>query len=185
MIFEREYEKFEPGTVIKRQIIKDIWHYGIVVDNDNNVIHFNTDWKDIKDYFFAGVLELSDLRIKIIKTDMNEFAKGRLDIRECEILKEKYIYSKEEVVKRAESKLGETFDGYSFFCNNCESFCRWAISGERVTNQVPFPEEGYSVFDKFSENFEGKMKEEKHKIDKAKDKIEDVFWDIYINSPFL
>ena len=184
MIFERKYEEFEPGTVIKRQCAPGIWHYGIVVEN-NNVIHFNTDWEDIKDYLLMGVLELSDFRTQIIETDMQTFVKGRSDVRECEILKDKYIYSKAEVVERAHSKLGTEFDGYSLFCNNCETFCRWAISGERVTNQVPFREGYHSAEDKIKENIDGKMKEMKNKVDKTKEKVEDILWDIYINSPFL
>lgn len=43
------------------------------------------------------------------------------------------VFSFQEIVKRAESKVGT--NEYNLFWNNCESFINWIIIGKQVSNQ--------------------------------------------------
>jgi hypothetical protein len=45
-----------------------------------------------------------------------------------------FRYPPDEVVRRAESRLGE--NRYSLATNNCEHFARWCVSGENKSTQV-------------------------------------------------
>lgn len=45
-----------------------------------------------------------------------------------------HLYTPEETVKRAESRLGES--GYNLICNNCEHFAIWCKTGVHESHQV-------------------------------------------------
>lgn len=69
-----------------------------------------------------GVIHYQD---GIVKTESIEsFAKGAA----IHILDTPRLYTKDKVIARAYSKLGER--KYNLFFNNCEHFVRWALNGE-------------------------------------------------------
>ena len=43
------------------------------------------------------------------------------------------LYERAEAIQRAQSRLTEK--DYSIFCNNCESFVNWSLTGEDITDQ--------------------------------------------------
>ena len=55
-------------------------------------------------------------------------------VREFDPEKYEHIYSPEETVKRARSKLGE--GDYNFFTHNCEHFAVWCKTGKHESSQV-------------------------------------------------
>jgi hypothetical protein len=63
-------------------------------------------------------------------TDLQSFASGR----PVWILQEDGEYSSDEIVSRAQSRIGERH--YRIFSNNCEHFCSWCIRGESYSVQV-------------------------------------------------
>lgn len=46
----------------------------------------------------------------------------------------KIQYSRQEIIERAKSRLGE--DNYNLFTNNCEHFANWCITGKAVSKQI-------------------------------------------------
>jgi len=65
---------------------------------------------------------------------LSRFALGR-PVRIVEHLKS--AYSPEEIVRRAQSRLGE--NDYRLLTNNCEHFCNWCLSGVSHSDQVQRP----------------------------------------------
>lgn len=63
-------------------------------------------------------------------TDLATFAKGR----PLWIVQDPCAFSREEIVSRARSRLGE--NRYRILFNNCEHFCAWCVSGESYSAQV-------------------------------------------------
>lgn len=49
-----------------------------------------------------------------------------------------YKFSRNEVVERAYSLVGNDFGPYNIFVNNCEHFAMWCATGERISNQSKF-----------------------------------------------
>lgn len=87
-----------------------ITHHGIYV-GDGYVIHYST---------ING-----DIGIEIQKVSFEEFAQGRTV--KCLNKKSPLIYSRDEAVRRAYSRIGER--QYDLLGNNCENFVRWCRSG--------------------------------------------------------
>lgn len=137
-------EHFSIGEIVKIRSVWShiakfpIWHYGVVVDN-NEVIHFN--------------LDLDVFQIRIVKTSLEEFVGRGSDLQICKISNFHKIFDAEEIMKRAYSVLGTDFGGYNLFENNCEHFANWCASGETFSNQIPFSEdEDHSFWSKLGEN---------------------------------
>lgn len=92
-------------------------HHGLYV-GDGRVIHYS----GLADGLSRGAIELCSL---------DEFRAGRpVRVRE-HLLR---VYSREESVERAYSRLGENL--YSVFLNNCEHFVTWCIQGLHSSRQV-------------------------------------------------
>lgn len=93
---------------------KGYTHHGIDA-GDGTVIHF------------AGYPFQRNARAKIERWSLDKFR------RNSEL---SYVGSDnpDEVVRRAESRLGE--GGYNLVTNNCEHFTRWCIEGESRSPQV-------------------------------------------------
>lgn len=104
--------------------LQGFWHHGILCD-DGTVIHYSG---------MDGMKTLHNGQIK--RTGMNKFAvdSGR-HVHTVEYNQERrYVYSREEVIRRAESRLGE--QGYDLVRHNCENFARWCMVGESKSFQV-------------------------------------------------
>jgi hypothetical protein len=56
-----------------------------------------------------------------------------------------YIYSRDEVVKRAKEELGSNFGGYSVVHNNCEHFALWCATGMKESRQSWLLKYGYDA----------------------------------------
>lgn len=52
-------------------------------------------------------------------------------------------YSKDEIVKRALSRVGENL--YDVQTNNCEHFCAWAVTGKHCSRQIEFVEDAITL----------------------------------------
>lgn len=90
----------------------DYWHHGIDC-GDDTVIHF-----------------VGGKYGTIRRTSMVRFL-GR---RRARTVYHRHSYPADEVVKRAESRLGQR--GYNLIFNNCEHFTRWCKTGDRRSKQV-------------------------------------------------
>lgn len=113
----------ENGDVIKvGHVIYS--HYGIYVREGwkESVIHYT-------DENSAG-----DFKGKISETSVKHFLNGakREDISVVSITG--HVYSAEETVRRARSKLGK--EGYNLVTNNCEHFAVWCKTGHQRSSQV-------------------------------------------------
>lgn len=109
------------------------YHYGVYI-GDKQVIHYQGDGDTGLDNY-------------VIQTHMDDFMKGQdeffvLDFNHIkEELEDNYsikkrfknIYSSEETIKRAKSKLYE--GDYSLLFNNCEHFASWCKTGNKEMRQ--------------------------------------------------
>ena len=97
-------------------------HYGVYVDG-GRVIHYT----DTSGGDFKGVVQ---------ETSLSSFLNGESSYSVCEFDRRDYphIYSAEETVRRARSKIGE--GGYNFFTHNCEHFAVWCKTGKHESSQV-------------------------------------------------
>jgi hypothetical protein len=57
-------------------------------------------------------------------------------------------FARDEVVKRAKTKLNGNFSGYSFFDNNCEHFAFWCGTAKRTSRQVYFANDDQDIVEK-------------------------------------
>lgn len=97
-------------------------HFGIEVEDDM-VIHFIV--PSIRKIKEGGVVHDS---LEVFKKD------GTI-----EALSNVYNkYTKDEVVQRAYSLLGENIGPYNIFINNCEHFAMWCATDEKISNQSKF-----------------------------------------------
>jgi hypothetical protein len=92
------------------------WHHGIDC-GDGSVIHYTGEPKDLAN-------------ASIARTSMDAFAKGG----KVRTVKSTRADTPEEIMRRAESRLGET--GYGAIRNNCEHFARWCCEGLPQSKQV-------------------------------------------------
>ena len=100
-------------------------HYGIY-NNKNSIIHFTSKDSDIGDNV-------------VIETTFNRFLRGSNNFFVIPLYKggggySKTLFSPEETVKRAMSKLGKK--DYSFINNNCEHFAFWCKAGLSTSSQI-------------------------------------------------
>lgn len=91
-------------------------HHGIYL-GDGKVAHYAG---------FSGSLKPGPVEV----TDLVSFANGQPVWRLCEAC----AYSRDEIVNRARSRIGEC--QYRILSNNCEHFCTWCISGKSDSAQV-------------------------------------------------
>jgi len=95
---------------------KGYTHHAIDV-GDGQVIHFNGE---------PGTKANATIR----RATWAEFS----GIGEIEVMRYEKRFGPDEVVKRAESRLGES--GYNLFSNNCEHFARWCLTDRHGSSQV-------------------------------------------------
>lgn len=96
-------------------------HYGIYAGN-GMVIHYS----DKNSNFGTD--------IKIQEASLDDFASG-FEVKVCQLDEKKYtLYSGEETLKRAYSRLGEK--NYNLIFNNCEHFAVWCKTGISDSDQV-------------------------------------------------
>lgn len=137
-------KKYSRGDIIKVWSLwslvspVNIWHYGVVVGEDE-VVHFNLS---------------DDNGICIIKSNFERFINGGSSLKRCSISELNKKYTGEEVATRAEAHIGTDFGGYNLISNNCEHFANWCACGERFSNQIVISDEGeeHSITEKLFEN---------------------------------
>ena len=96
-------------------------HYGIYAGN-GVVVHYS----DKNGNFGTD--------IKIQEASLEDFASG-FEVKVCQLDEKKYtLYSDEETLKRAYSRLGEK--NYNLIFNNCEHFAVWCKTGISDSEQV-------------------------------------------------
>ena len=122
-------------------------HYGIYVAEGNHVIHY------------TGATGPNDFNGIVRETSLEEFLNGSEDFSVCSFPKHPvnalpigptifrlwqlikmanqknyHLYSPEETIQRARSKLGQ--GGYNLALNNCEHFAVWCKTGVKESSQV-------------------------------------------------
>lgn len=123
------YKKLEPGDVISVSRYGNVYdHYGVYI-GQNQVIHFAGE---------PGDSELLDDSAMVRKVSLSVF-KQDSEYRIIAFPRESsisgyHLYSAEETVERAKSRLGEK--GYGPFGNNCEHFAYWCKTGVKTSKQV-------------------------------------------------
>lgn len=130
------YKDLQSGDIIgvKRFLYS---HYGVYI-GDNKVIHYAGDKGDFKgkntirygtmEEFLDGKKEYFELVFPEIHQKPEK--ETRYETQSFEY----HLYSPEETVKRAESRLGE--DKYNLALNNCEHFAIWCKTGISESYQV-------------------------------------------------
>jgi|GEM_PF-2209645 len=108
------------GEIIRVTIARNLnfgpEHYG-VYDGKGGVYHFTGFNPD---------------NAKIVYTSIDAFADGG------KVYVDSYPkakYTPEEIIKRAESKVGSDFGRYNIIYNNCEHFANWCVTGVRQSMQ--------------------------------------------------
>ena len=124
-------------------------HYGVYVSDCNHVIHY------------TGATGPDDFNGIVRETTLAEFLNGSEDFSVCKFpehpnnlpvisgvkglakilqliriikMMDYHLYSGEETVRRARSKLGS--GGYNLALNNCEHFAVWCKTGVKDSSQV-------------------------------------------------
>lgn len=92
------------------------WHHGIDC-GDGTVIHYSGEMSEKRD-------------AHVRRTPVSEFTQGA----PIEVVRHRHALEPEQVVARAESRLGEK--RYRLLRNNCEHFARWCATGRRGSIQV-------------------------------------------------
>ena len=96
-------------------------HYGIYAGN-NTVVHYQNKGSNF------------GFDIKVQEASLGDFA-GGVEIQVCHLDPKKYnLYSADETVARAYSRLGEK--KYNLVFNNCEHFAVWCKTGISDSEQV-------------------------------------------------
>ncbi|MBR5486217.1 MAG: lecithin retinol acyltransferase family protein [Oscillospiraceae bacterium] len=190
VIAEREYivyidvkknniGKYKKGEIIKIKSVftliskVPIWHYGVVV-GDDEVVHFN--------------LNMEEKDIQIIKTSLKEFIGAGWDLKVCQMTKLNCKFDSDTIARRALNEVGWNFGGYDLINNNCEHFANWCACGEKYSNQILKNEgDGHNIGEKvFEKVIAEPVFEVFDAIDKKIDKLEedtDKFFD-FINRIF-
>lgn len=146
---------FEPGDVIgvvRKKALNMYEHYAVYI-GDGRVIHYSGNGTDYDGHVCVREASIE----KFLRDDDNYFvlyfdrtygAPRKIQVRTSFNLndvnmdngliipqgKKRLIYSPEETVKRAESRLGE--DKYNLVLNNCEHFAIWCKTGVSESYQV-------------------------------------------------
>lgn len=100
------------------------WHHGILCP-DGTVIHYTMGTRRVR---------RAKQRAHIIRTSFEAFKFGATEVFDVHPKHKEKVLSPEEVVKRAESRMGE--DNYNLVFNNCENFARWCCTGEDKSRQI-------------------------------------------------
>lgn len=122
-------KKLEPGDVLSVSRWGNLYeHYGVYI-GQNQVIHFAGE---------PGDSELLDDSAMVRTVSLSDF-KQDSEYRIIAFPKESsiscyHLYSAEETVERAKSRLGER--GYGPWGNNCEHFAYWCKTGVKRSKQV-------------------------------------------------
>lgn len=105
----------EAGDIIFRSTVKNpqFYHEGIFVGN-NKVIHIMN----------------RGMNVYVVKETLEKFASNK----NVKIKKIKTKYSKQDMVKRAESMVGQKIS-YDIFLNNCENFTNMVANDKNVSLQ--------------------------------------------------
>ncbi|MCR5113922.1 MAG: lecithin retinol acyltransferase family protein [Acholeplasmatales bacterium] len=102
------------------------YHHGIYKD-DETVIQFASPIGS----------EVSPETARIIITSLKEFIKdGELEVRSFSKEEKSKKRSPLDIIKFAESKLGDDMGGYDIIRNNCEHFANLCIFGESKSDQI-------------------------------------------------
>ena len=97
-------------------------HYGIYAGN-NTVVHYQNKGSNF------------GFDIKVQEASLDDFA-GGVEIQVCHLDPKKYnLYSADETVARAYSRLGEK--KYNLVFNNCEHFAVWCKTNISNSRQIP------------------------------------------------
>lgn len=99
------------------------WHHGILCP-DGSVIHYST----------GSGKRRSKRRARVIRTSLEQFRKDSTAVYEVHPKDLSSLLPLDEVVRRAESRLGN--GGYHLLFNNCESFAKWCATGEEKSRQI-------------------------------------------------
>ena len=160
--FEKRQEKMETGVAYGDIIgihchfadIAPYDHYGVYV-SDASVIHYAGEdddrWQNIhvrdtslsrfvgeaEDYFILVFPDVYDMPRQV--GDCNLTGVGMplypiLDVPDFIKRRSYHLYSPDETVERARSRMGE--DQYDLLCNNCEHFAIWCKTGIAESHQV-------------------------------------------------
>lgn len=101
--------------------LRGFWHHGILCE-DGSVIHYSG---------MDGMKTLHNAQIQ--RTSMSTFVtQSQREVHPVRYSKSGY--SENEIVKRAESRIGER--GYNLVSHNCENFARWCVVGHSKSFQV-------------------------------------------------
>lgn len=101
------------------------WHHGILCP-DGSVIHYTTP---------SGESTLKDKgNASILRTNLERFKAGADQVYEVKHDAEKDVNSPEDIVRRAESRIGQS--EYNLMVNNCESFTKWCVTGDSNSRQI-------------------------------------------------
>ena len=105
-------------------------HFGVfAIEGSERVVYeFRSESKETLIEFVTGSKK------RIVKTKFDDFKrryKDSFELKRCHYLNESHP---EEVVKRAEEKLGHS--EYNLLFNNCETFATWAKTGTGISVQV-------------------------------------------------
>ncbi|MEM7454931.1 MAG: lecithin retinol acyltransferase family protein [Planctomycetota bacterium] len=92
------------------------YHHGLDV-GDGTVIHFG-----------RGLADIENARVEKVAREL--FSKDR----PIEVVSAAAEFSADEIVRRAESCLGQS--GYNLFDNNCEHFVNWCRTGQASSSQI-------------------------------------------------
>ena len=102
--------------------LQGFWHHGIQCP-DGSVIHYTG---------MDGVKTLTNAQI--LRTDIQTFISNpQRELHYVTYQPTQQIYSVNEIVRRAESRIGER--GYNLLNHNCENFARWCVIGRSQSYQ--------------------------------------------------
>ena len=123
------YKKLEPGDVLAVSRWGNLYeHYGVYI-GQQQVIHFAGE---------PGDSEIFDESAMVREVSLSVFEQDSeyriIDFPKESTIAGYHLYSAEETVERAKSRLGES--GYGLLGNNCEHFAYWCKTGVKFSNQV-------------------------------------------------
>ncbi len=130
------YKDLEAGDIIgvKRFLYS---HYAVYV-GDGKVIHYagdGGDFKGIKRIRFGNMKDFLGGKKEFFELVFSDIHQKPEKEKRYETQSESYhLYSPEETVERAKSRLGET--KYNLALNNCEHFAIWCKTGVSESYQV-------------------------------------------------
>lgn len=119
----------------ERTMLLSYRHYGIEVGT-NSVIHFQG---ENSFDFGSAYIKMSSLE--------KFLAGGKL---ETDVMVNP-IFDADEIANRAHKMIGNNFGGFHLFDNNCEHFANWCATGNKISRQILFKEDDYSIAAKITD----------------------------------